>query len=57
VTCSGEVGSGFHMGTSFGISEVLCKISRRFDLMYRDRKFVHWYVGAGVDPAEFSDAR
>jgi len=39
------------------ISQVFQRINRKFDLMYAKRAFVHWYVGEGMEEAEFTEAR
>ncbi|KAH3683894.1 hypothetical protein WICPIJ_005134, partial [Wickerhamomyces pijperi] len=33
------------------------KIDRKFDLMYKKRAFVHWYVSEGMEEGEFAEAR
>ena len=32
-------------------------ISKKYDLMYSQRAFVHWYVGEGMEEGEFAEAR
>jgi len=39
------------------IEAVFSRIDWKFDLMYRKRAFVHWYVGEGMKEGEFSEAR
>merc|ERR1739848_327338 len=33
------------------------RLVAKFDLMYSQRAFVHWYVGEGMEEGEFSEAR
>merc|ERR1712167_207110 len=33
------------------------RLVAKFDLMYSQRAFVHWYVGEGMEVGEFSEAR
>jgi len=33
------------------------RIVEKFDLMYSQRAFVHWFVGEGMEEGEFSEAR
>merc|ERR1712134_27945 len=33
------------------------RINAKYDLMYAQRAFVHWYVGEGMEEGEFSEAR
>ena len=33
------------------------RISKKYDLMYSQRAFVHWYVGEGMEEGEFAEAR
>merc|ERR1712012_1543520 len=39
------------------IAEVMGRMDHKFDLMYAERAFVHWYVGEGMEEGEFSEAR
>ena len=39
------------------IAEIFSKLEHKLDLMYARRAFIHWYVGEGVEEAEFSQAR
>lgn len=32
-------------------------MSHKFDLMYRKRAFVHWFVGEGMEEGQFAEAR
>merc|ERR1719242_2203535 len=33
------------------------RIINKFDRMYSQRAFVHWYVGSGMEEGEFAEAR
>merc|ERR1712227_682091 len=33
------------------------RINKKYDMMYSQRAFVHWYVGEGMEEGEFSEAR
>jgi tubulin alpha len=46
------------IGNNTAISRVFVdRISKKFDLMYSQRAFVHWYVGEGMEEGECSAAR
>ena len=32
-------------------------VSKKYDLMYSERAFVHWFVGEGMEEGEFAEAR
>jgi tubulin alpha len=39
------------------VGEVFHRLDEKFDLMFAKRAFVHWYVGEGMEEAEFNEAR
>jgi tubulin alpha len=46
------------IGNNVAISRVFQqRLVAKFDLMYSQRAFVHWYVGEGMEEGEFSEAR
>merc|ERR1712093_877755 len=45
-------------GYKVAVSRVFSqRVVAKFDLMYSQRAFVHWYVGEGMEEGEFSEAR
>ena len=50
--------SAVMVGNNTAISRVFDeRISKKFDLMYSQRSFVHWYLNEGMEESEFVDAR
>jgi len=46
------------IGNNTAISRVFSeRICKKYDLMYSQRAFVHWYVGEGMEEGEFDEAR
>merc|ERR1712142_644456 len=46
------------IGNNTAISRVFNeRIAKKYDLMYSQRAFVHWYVGEGMEEGEFAEAR
>ncbi|XP_019532181.3 LOW QUALITY PROTEIN: tubulin alpha-8 chain [Aedes albopictus] len=45
------------LSNSTAIAGAWERMNYKFDLMYRKRAFVHWYVGEGMEEGEFSEAR
>ena len=46
------------IGNNTGISRVFTdRVAKKYDLMYSQRAFVHWYVGEGMEEGEFAEAR
>ena len=45
------------MSNSTAIREVFSRNTCKFDLMYKKRAYVHWYVGEGMEEGEFNEAR
>jgi tubulin alpha len=46
-----------NISNTMAIAGIFSKIDHRFDLLYAQRGFVHWYVGEGMEEMEFSEAR
>merc|ERR1711907_340350 len=46
------------IGNNVAVSRVFTeRINAKYDMMYAQRAFVHWYVGEGMEEGEFSEAR
>merc|ERR550519_1285314 len=46
------------IGNNVAVSRVFTeRITKKYDVMYAQRAFVHWYVGEGMEEGEFSEAR
>merc|ERR1711993_7404 len=46
------------IGNNIAVSRVFTeRINKKYDMMYSQRAFVHWYVGEGMEEGEFSEAR
>jgi len=46
------------IGNNVSISRVFTeRLSKKYDMMYSQRAYVHWYVGEGMEEGEFSEAR
>jgi len=45
------------LSNSTAIAQVFNRIDHKFDLMFAKRAFVHWFVGEGMEEAEFTEAR
>merc|ERR1712115_287174 len=46
------------IGNNTAVSRVFSeRISKKYDMMYSQRAFVHWYVGEGMEEGEFAEAR
>merc|ERR1712168_1507332 len=46
------------IGNNVAVSRVFTeRITKKYDMMYAQRAFVHWYVGEGMEEGKFSEAR
>merc|ERR1712142_401200 len=50
--------TGVMIGNNIAINRVFTeRLSKKYDMMYSQRAYVHWYVGEGMEEGEFSEAR
>merc|ERR1711876_140799 len=50
--------TGFMIGNNIAVNRVFSdRLSKKYDMMYSQRAYVHWYVGEGMEEGEFSEAR
>merc|ERR1719499_1663881 len=46
------------IGNNIAVNRVFKqRLSAKYDMMYSQRAYVHWYVGEGMEEGEFSEAR
>eukprot|EP00004_Rigifila_ramosa_P014708 TRINITY_DN336_c0_g1_i1.p1 TRINITY_DN336_c0_g1~~TRINITY_DN336_c0_g1_i1.p1 ORF type:complete len:454 (+),score=113.51 TRINITY_DN336_c0_g1_i1:144-1505(+) len=45
------------LSNTTAIVDVFSRMNHKFDVMFAKRAFVHWYVGEGMEEAEFDEAR
>jgi len=46
------------IGNNIAVNRVFGdRLSKKYDMMYSQRAYVHWYVGEGMEEGEFSEAR
>jgi len=46
------------IGNNIAVNRVFTeRLSKKYDMMYSQRAYVHWYVGEGMEEGEFSEAR
>jgi tubulin alpha len=46
------------IGNNVAVNRVFAnRLSKKYDMMYSQRAYVHWYVGEGMEEGEFAEAR
>jgi len=45
------------LSNTTAVKEAWSRLNHKFDLMYKKRAFVHWFVGEGMEEGEFAEAR
>ena len=49
--------SGHMLANSTAIGEILERVRKEVDIMYKHRAYVHWYIGEGMQEQEIEEAR
>lgn len=49
--------AGYMLTSSTAISKMFAEQFQKFDHLYKNRAYVHWFVGEGMEEGEFSEAR
>ena len=45
------------LSNTTAMASLWARLDHKFDLMYRKRAYVHWFVGEGMEEGEFNEAR
>jgi len=57
-TMAGSRKNAVMIGNNIAVNRVFTeRLSKKYDMMYSQRAYVHWYVGEGMEEGEFSEAR
>jgi tubulin alpha len=55
---AGTPNNAVMIGNNIAVNRVFTeRLSKKYDMMYSQRAYVHWYVGEGMEEGEFSEAR
>jgi len=55
---AGSARNAVMIGNNIAVNRVFTeRLSKKYDMMYSQRAYVHWYVGEGMEEGEFSEAR
>jgi len=55
---AGAESNAVMIGNNVAVNRVFKdRLSKKYDMMYSQRAYVHWYVGEGMEEGEFSEAR
>ena len=49
--------SGHMLANSTAIGEILERVRKEVDMMYKHRAYVHWYIGEGMQAQKIEEAR
>ena len=45
------------LGNSTAVKDVFARQNSKFDRMFKQRAYLHWYTGEGIEEQDFIDAR